>query len=63
MSFGTSNSAATVHTSPLINEASFNRLRTTHSHLENQGVKPEKYDTIITSCGSCGLWSSKQKCV
>jgi len=57
MTFGKGNC-----TSPLINEECFSKLQSVHTYLKDQGVKPEKYDTVITACGSCGMWSSKQKC-
>jgi len=48
--------------SPLINEESFSKMKKVHTYLKEHGVKVATYDTVITNCGSCGNWSSKQKC-
>jgi hypothetical protein len=47
---------------PLINEENLIRMKAIQNHLKKRGVKPTKFNTTITNCGSCGNWSSKQKC-
>ena len=48
--------------SPLISEEDFSKMESVHTYLKGQGVKATTYDTVITYCGSCGGWGSKQKC-
>jgi hypothetical protein len=49
------------YSSPLISGENFSKMKSVHTYLKAQGVKPDKYDTVITMC-PCYSWSSKQKC-
>jgi hypothetical protein len=57
-----SNDLMTSETRNLINEDTFGKMEKVYTYLKEQGVKVATYDTTTTSCGSCGNWSSKQKC-
>jgi hypothetical protein len=57
-----SNDLMTSKTRNLIEEDTFGKMEKVHTYLKEQGVKVETYDTVTNSCGSCGNWSSKQKC-